>query len=118
MGHTRQQYEDHIRARLGDLGVVQHISETSIPSALEAALDDILARAQKSVRIFDSALGRDYNSTRRYDALRRFLLSNPRNRLQIVVHDTQSMDRNCPRLLNLLRLHAHAIRAHLSSHIL
>lgn len=81
-------------------------------AALEAALDDILLRAQRTVRIFDNALGQGYNSTVRFDALRRFLLSSPRNRLLIVVHNSQAANRNCPRLLNLLRLHAHAISIH------
>lgn len=38
MGHTRQQYEDRIRAHLGDLGVLQRVSEEQIPLALEQAL--------------------------------------------------------------------------------
>ena len=38
MTWNRQQYEDRIRDRLGDLGILQHISETSIPLSLEAAL--------------------------------------------------------------------------------
>lgn len=38
MGHTRQQYEDRIRNRLGDLGLIQHIPETSFPLAIEEAL--------------------------------------------------------------------------------
>jgi len=37
MGHTRQQWEDRIRARLGDLGVVQAVPATRIPFALETA---------------------------------------------------------------------------------
>jgi len=37
MGHTRQQWEDRIRARLGDLGVVQVVPATRIPFALETA---------------------------------------------------------------------------------
>lgn len=78
----------------------------------EAALDTILEKPRKTVRIFENSLGRGYNSPRRYEMLRAFLLANPRNRLQIVAHDTQSIDRACPRLLNLLRLHAHAISIH------
>jgi len=81
-------------------------------AAIEQALDDVFARAQKTVRIFDNALGRDYNSTTRFESLRKFLLSSPRNRLLIVVHNSQTIERNCPRLLNLLRLHAHAISIH------
>jgi len=38
MGHSRQQYEDRIRARIGDLGLIQHIEETQIPLGLEDAL--------------------------------------------------------------------------------
>jgi hypothetical protein len=81
-------------------------------SEYDAALDTILEKPQKIVRIFENALGRGYNSPRRYELLRTFLLASPRNRLQIVAHETQSMDRTCPRLLNLLRLHAHAISIH------
>jgi hypothetical protein len=81
-------------------------------AAYEAALNTILEKARKTVRIFEDSLGRDYNSPRRFELLRTFLLANPRNRLQIVAHDTQSIDRNCPRLLNLLRAHAHAISIH------
>ena len=81
-------------------------------AAYAAALDTILGRPKRIVRIFENVLGSDYNTTRRFELLRAFLLANPRNRLQIVAHDVQSLDRNCPRLLNLLRLHAHAISIH------
>ena len=35
---TRQEWEDRIRAHLGDHGVIQHVSPTKIPFALETAL--------------------------------------------------------------------------------
>jgi hypothetical protein len=38
MTWSRQQYEDRIRDRLGDLGILQHLEETAIPLALEAAI--------------------------------------------------------------------------------
>jgi hypothetical protein len=78
----------------------------------EAALDTLLEKPQKIVRIFENVLGKGYNSPRRCELLRAFLLANPRNRLQIVVHDTLAINRDCPRLLNLLRVHAHAISIH------
>jgi hypothetical protein len=81
-------------------------------AAYDAALDDILGRARKTVRIFETTLGGGYNSPGRVELLRTFLLANRRNRLQIVVHDVRSLDRNCPRLLNLLRVHAHAMSIH------
>lgn len=81
-------------------------------AAYDEALDDILSRAQRSMRIFENALGAAYNSPKRVELMRAFLLANRRNRLQIVVHDVLGMDRSCPRLLNLLRVHAHAIGIH------
>ena len=78
----------------------------------EAALDTALAKAQRSIRIFEHTLGRGYNSPQRFELLRRFLLASRRNRLQIVAHEPQTIDRNCPRILNLLRLHSHSISIH------
>jgi hypothetical protein len=75
----------------------------------EAAIDTILQRTTSKIRIFDQALGREYNSSRRCELLRRFLLAGRRNTLQIVVHDVGTLDRNCPRILNLLRAYGHAI---------
>lgn len=78
----------------------------------DSALDTVLERAGASIRIFEHALGTGYNSPRRTELLRRFILASRRNRLQIVVHHPQTMDRNCPRLLGLLRNYAHAISIH------
>ena len=76
------------------------------------AIDDILETANRSVRIFERSLGREYNSPQRVDALRRYLLASRRNRLLIVLHDASTMDRNCPRLLLLLRQYSHAVSIH------
>jgi len=97
-----------------------HMAENATPqhtpllgnAEYETALDTALAKAQRSIRIFEHTLGRGYNSPRRFDLLRRFLLASRRNRLQIVVHEPQTIDRNCPRILNLLRLHGDAISIH------
>ena len=78
----------------------------------EAAIDTILQKASSTIRIFDYTLGNDYNSSRRVEWLTQFLLASRRNSLQIVVHDTQPMDRNCPRILNLLRTYGHSIGIH------
>jgi hypothetical protein len=75
----------------------------------EAAIDTILQKASSKIRIFDYALGKEYNSPKRSDMLQHFLLASRRNTLQIVVHDTGTMDRNCPRIFNLLRTYGHAI---------
>ncbi|MFN0040896.1 MAG: hypothetical protein ACKVP2_15390 [Burkholderiales bacterium] len=81
-------------------------------SEFHKAIDDILETASRSVRIFERSLGREYNSPHRVDALRRYLLASRRNRLLIVLHDASTMDRNCPRLLLLLRQYSHAISIH------
>ncbi len=44
--------------------------------------------------------------------MRRFLLASRRNRLQIVAPGARAIDSNCPRILNLLRLHSHSISIH------
>ena len=97
-----------------------HMAENTLPqhtpllgdAEYDAALDTALAKARRSIRIFEHTLGRGYNSPQRFDLLRRFLLASQRNRLQIVVHEPRTIDRNCPRILNLLRLHSHAISIH------
>ena len=78
----------------------------------EAAIDTILQKASIRIRIFDHTLGMEYNSSRRVEQLRHFLRANRRNSLQIVLHDTRTMDRNCPRILHLLRTYGHAISIH------
>ena len=75
----------------------------------EGAVDTVLEKSSSRIRIFDHALGRGYNSPHRCELLRRFFLAGRRNSLQIVLHDSSSIDRNCPRMLLLLRTYAHAI---------
>ena len=81
-------------------------------SEYEAALDEIIAKAGSTLRVFDHTLSTAYNSPRRHEALRRFLLASRRNVVRIVVHEPAHLDRNCPRLLALLRQSGHAIRIH------
>lgn len=77
------------------------------------ALEAVLERGRQVLRIFDPNLaGQDYNSVRRYELLRSFLLSSRNNRLYIVVHDTSHIVRECPRLQMLLRQFSHAVAVH------
>jgi hypothetical protein len=78
----------------------------------EAALDEVIARAKSELRIFDFTLGSDFNSSARCDAIRAFLSAARRNRLRIAVHAPGHLNRNCPRLLGLLRSFSHAISIH------
>jgi hypothetical protein len=78
-------------------------------AAYDAALDELIANATCTIRIFDKSLGRNFNSPRRYELLRDFLLASRVNRLQIVLHDTSNIVRDCPRLINLLKRCNHGI---------
>jgi hypothetical protein len=78
----------------------------------EAAIDVLLARPQRTLRIFDRQLGAGYNSVQRYELLRSFLLRSRANRICIVLHDAGNLARDCPRMLNLLRQFADAVAVH------
>jgi len=89
----------------------QH-SPVSGVTGYEEALDFLVESAATSLRIFDFTLSRGFNSPRRTEALRRFLLATRRNTVRIVVHEPAHLDRNCPRLLNLLRIFSHTLVVH------
>jgi hypothetical protein len=74
----------------------------------EAALDRLLARPRRTLRIFDRQLGRSFNAAARHALLRAFLLRSRANRIQIVLHDASNLVRDCPRLIDLLRHFSHA----------
>ena len=75
----------------------------------EAAIDSLIPQTQSVIRVFDKSLSRAYNSPQRFELLRRFLLASPRNRLLIALHEVDTLDRVCPRMLLLLRQFSHAI---------
>ena len=104
-------YGRNLSVRMAENTTPQHVPLLG-DAEYEAALDTALAKAQRSIRIFEHTLGRGYNLPQRFELLHRFLLTSRRNRLQIVVHQPQTIDRNCPRILSLLRLHSHAISIH------
>jgi hypothetical protein len=78
----------------------------------EALFDDMIAQTQSVIRVFDKALSREYNSPRRYEALRQFLLASRSNRLMIVLHETDPIERQCPRVIDLARQFSSAVKIH------
>lgn len=78
----------------------------------EAVIDSLIPQTQRIIHVFDNTLSRAYNSPQRYDALREFLLASRANRLLIVVHDTEPIERTCPRVLDLLRQFSHLVKIH------
>ena len=75
----------------------------------EAAIDTVIASATRTLRVFDRSVSREFNSIRRYEVLRSFLLASRSNRLYIVVHEADGVMRDCPRLINLLRQFSHGV---------
>lgn len=78
----------------------------------EALIDALIPQTQRYIRVFDQTLSRAWNSPERFEALRQFLLANRSNRLLIAVHDTEPVERDCPRLVELLRIFGTAVRIH------
>jgi hypothetical protein len=69
-----------------------------------AAIDEVIATAQKSLSIFDYTLGnRGFGDPARIEKLRHFLLAGRAHRLRIALHDPDVLERHEPRLLMLLR---------------
>ena len=78
-----------------------------------AAIDEVIGAAERTLRIFDMTLAnRGFNSPERADKLREFLVRGRSHRLLIALHDTDGLERECPRLLTLLRQFPMSIEIH------
>ncbi|MGZ5035914.1 MAG: DUF7931 domain-containing protein [Usitatibacter sp.] len=78
-----------------------------------AAIDEVIANAERTIRVFDTTLSnRGFNSPARTAQLRDFLVRGRAHRLMIALHDTELLERECPRLLVLLRQFPMSIEIH------
>ena len=78
-----------------------------------AAIDEVVAAAERTIRIFDITLAnRGFNTPERADRLREFLVRGRAHRLLIALHETGTLERECPRLLALLRQFPMSIEIH------
>jgi len=85
---------------------------TGIAESLEA-IDEVIAVAERTIRIFDISLSnRGFNSPARAAALREFLVRGRSHRLLIALHETDLLERENPRLLILLRQFPMSIEIH------
>lgn len=76
---------------------------TSLHDA-QTAFDEVLGLAGHTLRYFDvSVAQRGFNSPQRIEVIRHMLLADRSNRLQIVLHDIESLDREATRLIALAR---------------
>jgi hypothetical protein len=79
----------------------------------QQALDTVIGHARHTLRIFDYDLHEGgYNALQRYELLKRFLVADTNNRLFVVLHSVDYLNRECPRMNNLLREHSYAVFIH------
>jgi hypothetical protein len=78
-----------------------------------AAIDEVIDSAQLTIKVFDISLSnRGFNTPARAERLRRFLVGGRAHRLLIALHDTELLERENARLLNLLRQFPMSIEIH------
>jgi hypothetical protein len=78
----------------------------------ESLLDSLIPQTQRAIRVFDQTLSPSWNTPERFESLRRFLLEHRSNRLLIVVHDVDPIERERPRMVELVRQFGTAVRIH------
>ena len=79
--------------------------------AFQAAVERLLEQPGRELRVFDpDGAALRLNDATRIEGLARFLLASRTRRLYLVVHNTDHLTRQCPRLLALLRRFSHAIQ--------
>ena len=77
----------------------------------QAAIDRLLEQPGRELRMFDpDGAALRLNDPQRIERLDRFLLASRTRRIYLVVHDTDHLTRQCPRLLTLLRRFSHAMQ--------
>lgn len=77
----------------------------------QEALDRFLEQPGRELRLFDPDLkALRLNSPARIAQLDQFLRGSRTRKIYIVVHDTDHLTRQCPRMLGLLRLFTHVIQ--------
>ena len=78
-----------------------------------AAIDEVIAAAQKTLSIFDYTLAnRGYGDIGRIEKIRHFLLAGRAHRLRIALHEPEHLERHEPRLIALLRQLPGSIEIH------
>lgn len=80
---------------------------------IQLAIDQVIGTARRELQIFDNNLADGgFGAPARFQLLRRFLLANRANRMQIALHDTDYLTRYCARMMTLVRQFPYAIEIH------
>jgi hypothetical protein len=80
----------------------------------EALFDKWVPLTQATIRVFEQSLSRNWNSPERNALLRHFLREDATRRLQILLHDKGSLERELPRLIDTLRDFSHGASVRLT----
>lgn len=79
----------------------------------EQALDLVISKAQKTLRIFDHDLSQGaYNSLARITTLQNFLANH--GHLTLIVHEIAFIQKYCPRINELLQTYSHSMQVHVT----
>ena len=77
----------------------------------QGAVDRLMEQPGRELRLFDpDGAALRLNEPQRIERLARFLIASRTRRLYLVVHSTEHLTRQCPRLLTLLRRFSHAMQ--------
>ena len=77
----------------------------------QSAMDRLMEQPGRELRLFDpDGAALRLNDPQRIERLDRFLLASRTRRIYLVVHNTDHITRQCPRLLTLLRRFSHAMQ--------
>ena len=77
----------------------------------QAAVERLMEQPGRELRVFDPyGAALRLNDPPRIERLERFLLASRTRRLFLVVHNTDHLTRQCPRLMTLLRRFSHAMQ--------
>jgi len=88
-----------------------HYERFDTQEGFQAALERLLSEPGRELRIFDpDASALRLNDPARVGALERFLQASRTRRVYLVLHDTQHLQRQCPRMMSLLARYSHAIQ--------
>ena len=80
-------------------------------TGFQAAVDRLLQQPGRELRAFDpDGAALQLNDPGRIARIEQFLLASRTRRLHLVLHDTDHVTRQCPRMMSLLARFAHAIQ--------
>lgn len=80
-------------------------------AAFQAAVDRLLEQPGRELRVFDPDLAAlRVNDPARIERFERFLLASRTRRIYFVVHNTDHVTRQCPRMMSLIARFSHAIQ--------